>query len=149
MIFFDCSEIVRAKEVPCEHLIGTSWSRGCSSKVDWPDLGGGLTCHVAKNTTIDTADVTIKKYYKMKAIFFNSNKKILFLPIGVGEEYPYFRAYFAFSCSIKKISQANFKEMRKLAYLNLADNQIEKIHSDTFRDLENLEKLWLGKKNSE
>lgn len=78
-------------------------------------------------------------------ITFYLNKKISFLPVRVDETFPNLIAYSAADCSLTSVSRINFKNLKKMKTLNLRNNQIVKVKSDTFEDLTLLEVLWLGK----
>jgi Leucine-rich repeat (LRR) protein len=97
-------------------------------------------------TSINVPNVTISnKCEEFNSGFnFNYNKKIFYLPIDVAEKFPYLTVYGASDCSVKEISKLNFNGLKNLNILELSNNQIEKIDSDTFQDLVALEKLDLG-----
>lgn len=90
------------------------------------------------NETISTKDDAIL------ALSFYTNKKIQYLPVKVAESFPNLIAYGADNTSVKEISKENFKGLTKLRTLGLIGTEIEKIYSDTFEDLVNVEVLWLG-----
>ena len=89
--------------------------------------------------TISNVDSSIR------GLSFYTNKKIMFLPVNVAESFNNLIAYDASECSITIISRENFAGMEHLRSLALVGNQIEKIYSDVFEGLENLEHLWMCK----
>lgn len=132
-------KIAETKEVSCEN-VSSSTLRDFVESVK--------TCFMDKTTSIDTKNVTISTLDNLiGGLDLTDNKNIFFLPVGVSEKFPNLLGYIARKVSIKEISRSNFKGMDKLKFLNLYGNQIEKITSETFIDLKNLEKLYLGKKN--
>lgn len=101
----------------------------------------GTTSIDEQNVTISTSDVS------MGGLSFHNNKKIVFLPINVGEKFPNLINYNAAYCSVKEVLKLNFKNLNKLKTLALHYNQIEKIGTETFSDLTSLEELNLSKEN--
>jgi Leucine-rich repeat (LRR) protein len=135
---FKAIQEVTAKEVGCEGFSVSSWDNY---------IGKIKVCHMNNYTSIDSAEVPFTK--RDDSIFgldFYNNKKIFFLPIQVGENFLNLIAYLAHDCSVKEISQRNFKGLNKLKKLSLGGNQIENIPNDTFNDLVVLEFLSLRKK---
>jgi hypothetical protein len=122
----------------------------CESIVDGPERGfvGILkTCFMTSDTEISQLGVNISSQADstVKAIDFNHNDKIVFLPESPSSIFPNLEAYFAYDCSIKTISASNFKGLSKLRRLALEENYIETINSDVFQDLISLETLNLCK----
>lgn len=76
------------------------------------------------------------------------NKHIFYLPTNLDESFPDLIEIKAFSCNVKSIHKKNFKNLRKLKGLYLNNNQIEKISTNTFEDLQSLERLFLSKSKS-
>lgn len=101
-------------------------------------------------TTIDSHGFTISsaKDETITALRFDGNKKVLFLPVGVYEQFPNLAFLRADHCSIRTISKENFKNLKKLKELQLYYNQIETIGTDVFEDLTSLELLYLGEKKN-
>jgi Leucine-rich repeat (LRR) protein len=77
-----------------------------------------------------------------------NNKNTSFLPEKVVEKFPNLKEYRAMTLKIRVIGKVNFEKLSKLEILNLEDNFISSIESDTFDDLVALEYLLLGEKNS-
>lgn len=99
-----------------------------------------------KDTTVINSSVIIiaTKDDQIKGLQFSVNPKIEYLPEEVSESFPNLLAYSAGTCSVKSISYENFKGLNKLRGLWLSGNQIEKVSSDTFKDLVLLEHLEFG-----
>lgn len=129
-------EIVDAKEVSCESVIGNVWSYSVNTV---------KTCNM-HTTSISEAGVTFSTLDEsVLGIFVNNNEAVSFLPEKVNEKFPNLLGYCVQRCSIKEISKKNFEQLTKLKILYLHDNQIEKIGSETFGDLKDLEQLFLRK----
>lgn len=107
---------------------------------------GQKTCHMQQTTTIDSDKDTIasKRDEIVSQLNLSGNKKIFFLPIRVDESFPNLTGYDAHDCSLTSLSLEPFRNLRKLKYLTLNQNQIEYIDTDTFTDLGFLEYLALG-----
>lgn len=128
---------VEGKQISCEKKTFESWG----------DIGSQKTCWMKKSTKIDSSDFKIVADASVGALFFNNNKKISFLPVEVGTSFPSLKLFASKYCSIKTIAKAHFKGLKALQSLNLENNQIETIGSDTFEDLTSLKELYLSKKN--
>lgn len=99
-----------------------------------------------QTTRIDEANVKIStRDASVLGFKLNDNKKILSLPIAVASNFPNLQGFDAGDCSIKGISKRNFNGLRRLKALYLQNNQIEKISTETFTDLFELEILDLRK----
>lgn len=105
------------------------------------------TCFMNESTVINSSDFTISSFRdeSIARLDFFSNRNIFYLPVNVSESFPKLSFYNAQNCSIKFISNKNFKGMFELKKLYLDNNGIEKICSDTFEDSLVLEWLTLGK----
>lgn len=75
----------------------------------------------------------------------SNNKNHVYLPVNISEALPNLEGYIAAHCSIKEISMENFRGLNKLKTLYLFDNLIEKIPTDAFNDLIELDFLSLRK----
>lgn len=75
-------------------------------------------------------------------LYFDNNKKIVYLPVKVHRIFPNLIEYRAENCSIREISKKNFEKLYKLRTIILEYNQIEKVSSNTFADLPLL--LYIG-----
>lgn len=104
-------------------------------------------CFLDNSTSIENANTSFSgvRDDSVREINFAHNKKIYFLPIRVNDKYPELRSYDATNCSLKTISKQNFERMVNLKYLKLFLNEIEKLDSNTFEDLVNINKLNIGK----
>lgn len=136
---FQLIAIVNAKEVSCERFGDADFY--------WSGSRYPLkTCLMDKSTTIKESDSKIlTRDETVLGLLLDSNKNIIYLPIGVAEKFPTLQAYDAWACSIKVVSKINFKALKKLKRLCLSSNQIETIPTDAFSDLIELEHLSLGK----
>lgn len=137
-MFVLCLNVIDAtvEEIPCEEIENNYW-----------DNGGYLrTCFMDKNLAIESRGFTmLKRDTSIGALEFTRNRKISFLPTSVNKKFPNLLAYAASACGISEIWKENFKDMSRLKTLWLSYNNIERIYSDTFEDLQSLEKLFLRK----
>lgn len=100
------------------------------------------TCFSSHTARSDSPYSTFEDVdYSIQFISFVFNKKILFLPIRVAENFPNLLIYHATFCSIKTVQKVNFKDLSRLRWLFLDGNQLETIASDTFEDLTSLFRL--------
>lgn len=123
-----------AKQVPCEQVYSRGWSVG--------DL---KTCFMQNTTTIDARDFKISttRDEAVEAITYEENKKISYLPLEAYKKFPNLQAYAAWGCSIKIVKRDNFKNLYRMKLINLSQNQIEMLFSDTFEGLLLLEEIYL------
>lgn len=133
--------VTASKEINCESLNFIDWGE------DWGQVGRVKSCIMDDLTSIEEPNVKISSAYDryVKGLNFAHNKQIFNLPDNVAENFPNLLAYSAWDCSVKEITNNDFKGLTKLIRLALDDNQIEKVASKAFDDLENLRTLWLGK----
>lgn len=126
--------IAKAVEVPCERVGIKGFVHHCSF-----DL---------KTTEINSDDVKISdaRNENTTMLFFYNNIRISFLPIEIHEKFPDLLGIIARDCAILTISKKNVNKLRKLEVLDLAKNKIQKIESDSFDDLTNIEFIGLGKR---
>ena len=104
------------------------------------------SCMILENTTINGSDVIIStKSQNILALYFYPNLLMFHLPTKVAESFPNLVFYKATLNSVMEISNKNFKNLYEMRHLDLSNNQIEKIYSDTFEDLINLEIILLSK----
>jgi hypothetical protein len=127
---------VEGTEIACESVRDGFW-------------GGIVTelkiCIIDEATTIEARDATFSASDEpVNSLNFSGNKKIRFLPILVADKYPDLLLYDASGCSLKEVTKQNFEGLSKLKALFLNKNEIEKINSDTFEDLLDLEDFYLG-----
>lgn len=104
------------------------------------------SCNMETSTSISSTGITINsaRDETITRMSFSNNKNIFYLPDDVNENFPNLLRYNAKRCSITLITKTNFKGLNKLVKLNLWGNQLEKITSDTFKDLVDLQVLKLG-----
>lgn len=79
-----------------------------------------------------------------KSMSFAQNKNIKFLPDDIGKFAPNLVEFSARNASLQVLSKKNFAGLKNLRSLNLADNKIKHIDSDTFDALTALEELDLS-----
>lgn len=140
---FDFCTKIDAKEVACEKVTVLSWGE---------PIGKAKTCHMMHTTTINEPGATISSRDEdeaMAGLSFYTNMKIFYLPESVDGIFPNLMGYSAPFCFVKEISKVNFQGLKKVKFLYLQYNQIEKIPSNTFEDLVELEKVELRKKKYE
>lgn len=126
---------IKAKEIVCESVYVGNWSSVNKTL---------KTCGLKGTTSINKKDVTISNHDdSVQGMTFSTNKHINFLPVRVYQNFPNLIAYGAENCSIKDVSNDNFKGLTKLRALTLSFNQIKTVPFDTFEDLEGLERLVL------
>lgn len=122
---------IATEEVNCEKIYNTG-------KIKY--------CILDSWTTIDTDNVTIgnRMQKEFNTFQLNHNRRISFLPIKIYEKMPNLESYLAVECSITQIFKKNFEKLDRLVNLYLSGNQIEKIPSNTFEDLLEIEEILLG-----
>jgi Leucine-rich repeat (LRR) protein len=128
---------ILAKEIKCEVVLKFNISL-------YNKYASG--CDMLQTTSINSRGVTISMQdNEMDAILLFDNKKVSFLPENIDQSFSNLKFFYAENCSVKEVSYANFKGLDKLTTLYLNFNQIEKITSDTLKDLRKLEELALSK----
>lgn len=126
-----------AKEVSCELIF---------MELQFGEMGRHKTCFMDNKTSLNADGIKISSNdTSVGFIYFADNKKISFLPVDPSATFPKLIIYTATNCSLKAISHPNFRFLKELKYLYLGYNQIEKVNSDTFDDLESLERLSLSR----
>lgn len=132
-------DIVNGKEIYCEIVSERSFGKL---------IGPAKICWMNGTTSIDTPAVSVStRDESINVLYFSWNQKIHHLPIKTSATYPNLLALYAGYCSITNISRQNFRGLSSLKSLILQGNQIEKIASGVFKDLTNLERLYLGEKS--
>lgn len=131
---FLITDLSSAEEVTCELTFVRGWS-----------LGSLKTCSMQESTVIDAPLVRIlsNRDESVKALTFEENKKISFLPLETFKKFPNLNAYAAWGCSIKIVQKEHFQNLINLMLINLAGNQIEIIYSDTFEGLTKLKEFYI------
>jgi Leucine rich repeat len=130
-------EFVDNTEISCEKVENYNFG---------DTVGMVKTCRMDATTSIEARNVKMKPFEKSAlALSFVWNQKIAHLPIPVHDAYSSLINYFACGCSLKEVFKQNFAGSNKLKILQLHNNQIEQISSDTFSGLVSLEGLSLGK----
>jgi Leucine rich repeat len=128
-------------EISCEKVTQKHWQ--------YYQLGSVKTCWINSATSIQSQDVKFSTQFdeEMSGLWLNSNNKINYLPINVGEKFPNLLGYDAAGCSLTEVLSSNFRKLSKLKELYLNYNQIERVNADTFDDMTSLEVLHLRMKN--
>lgn len=127
-----------AKLLPCEFIANVNKTRNAFLNTKTCFMNG-TTKIKSKNAELELRDVSVKKLD-----FFN-NRNVEYLPIYVDKSFPELLVYEAASCSLSKLFYDNFVGLSKLQWLFLNGNNIEKIFSDTFKDLKSLTHVYLCK----
>lgn len=137
LAIFQFLEQVHGAKITCENTYNVKWN-SVNETVK--------TCAMKHTTAILEDDVGISSVSgSVQGLTFTKNKKVFFLPVNVAESFPNLTAYSGTETSIKDVAKKNFKGLRKLRSLDLSDNQIDLVQTDTFEDLVNLEILFLCK----
>lgn len=140
MTIFNSIDVITAKEVACERVNDDDW---------YGNVGTVKTCFMDQMTAIDTNDVNVStRDDSVGGLDLSNNKNIFYLPLKVGENFPNLIVYAAPDCSIKEISKDNFKGLTKLKYLGLGGNHLETIANEIFSEIQSLQVLYMGEKNS-
>lgn len=106
---------------------------------NWASSVGNLkTCVITADIEAAGTKVSTAKDDSTTGLRIFENKKVTHLLENVAEKFPKLKAYAVIFCSVKEISQLNFKGLN-LTVLNLRDNLIEKIAVDTFSTMVTLE----------
>lgn len=98
------------------------------------------------STVIDSNEFLIRSESALDVdeMVFTRNKKIEYLPANIAEKFANVYTILAANCSIKSVSKENFQGLQFLRRVVLENNQIERIDSDTFTDLEALSTIDLS-----
>lgn len=140
LLFQQTLKLSETKEIFCESVSNyDNW-------IPFTDVAGNLrTCWIPSVSINAPGDVFSSDYDEsIEALSYEGNKKVFYLPNKVGEKFPLLLSYYAM-CSVKEIFRENFIGLNQLQGLRLDDNQIEKISSDTFKDLTSLRMVKLSK----
>jgi Leucine-rich repeat (LRR) protein len=113
----------------------------------WNFVGDVKSCFMRVKTSIayDDSVIDSPRNETIRALTFEQNRKILYLPVEIAEVFPNLEAYAAWECSLETVSNKNFKNLRQLKLLNIRNNKISTIEIDTFEDLTQLRELHLSK----
>lgn len=126
---------IKGKVIDCER----------TGDLHWNYTGTLTTCYMEVSTSTSEYGPTIAtRDGSVTGLTFNTNLKIVYLPVRVAENFPYLRAYSAYGCAVKEITKWNFKGLTRMNAVWLSQNQIEFIPSDAFEDLRELEHIGLS-----
>lgn len=129
---------VTSLKVPCKKIDTITWTYFSYSEQQKTCVVGNVEIISTDSTIYSTRDI------KMKALNFDKNRKVEFLPENVWLTFPELVFYDASHCNIKALSKNNFVNLRSMEYFWFGDNQIEKIDDDTFEDLFSVKQINLG-----
>lgn len=108
-------------------------------------IGEHQSCSMREFTVISAPNCSLAERNELvEGLNFDGNKKISYLPLHVSANFPNLLVLTADSCFVIAITGDNLKNLNKLEELWLYGNLIERIDSDTFKDLTSLEWLNLG-----
>jgi Leucine rich repeat len=131
---------VMANQIECEGI----------SDFNWSFLGKIEICWMTDETSIHSQGMKMSgKHSNVQGLSLWGNKKVNYLIDFAGKNLPNLLGYDAGNCAIKRIRRNNFGDLSKLRELLLQDNQLESIGTDTFSDLQALERIHLRKKFDE
>lgn len=104
-------------------------------------MGQLRTCTLIENIDNDdyllesTLDITVKSFD------ISDNRKVEFLPMRIGENFPKLLKFATRRCGLKIVQNHYFKNMQNLEFMDLKRNKIESIASNAFKDLVSLTNL--------
>lgn len=104
-------------------------------------------CFMDYVSSVDRDDFVIPghKDESIKAVYMKNNSNIEFLPVQIYRKFPNLLQYSMINCELSEIFKKNFEHLNQLQLLDLSDNRIEIIRSDTFEGLSRLENIFLSK----
>jgi hypothetical protein len=114
--------VAGANTISCAKIETTSWAH----------IGSQKTCFIDKSTSMSTSistpgyKINSAKDDTIAGFHAQNNKNLLYLPDSPHEQFPNLQVYSAYQSSVKEITAANFKNLKRLRGLFLQSNQIEK-----------------------
>lgn len=114
----------------------------CTLKTVRSILMGQLsTCSVIEN--IEHEDYILQSTLDntVKAFDISDNRKVKFLPMRIGENFPKLIRFATRRCGLTVVRDHYFKNMQKLEFMDLKRNKIESIAGNAFKDLVSLTNL--------
>lgn len=140
LVFFVISVQTKAEQINCETI---GWMEPLGDYYIFQE-----TCLLNGTTVISKENVELGgiENVNVEAIWFDDNKNIKFLPVGVNKKFPNLEYYSAENAAVEKISPLNFAGLSKLKLLYLNRNKIEIIPEDCFQGLNRLQEINLGNK---
>lgn len=104
-------------------------------------------CFMDYSSSVDRDDFVIPglKDESIKAVYMKNNSNIEFLPVQIYRKFPNLLRYSMINCGFSEIFKKNFENLNQLQILDLSDNRIEIVRSDTFEGLFRLENIVLSK----
>lgn len=112
-----------------------------------PRVTNLLICELSSYTIVRDITCTISDPFndQVESMFLSGNQNIEFLPISPHQIFPNIKFYQAARCAIKEISRRNFEGLVQLWQIDLQENQIYAVLSDTFVGLVELKWMHLSK----
>lgn len=106
-------------------------------------------CVLTQTTKINAGGFLINspRDESVERIDFAYNKQIEYLPENISEAFPNLKVYDAAACAIRKISRANFVNLKSIQKLFFDGNLIERVEGDVFEGLTTLEFIYLSHNN--
>lgn len=106
-----------------------------------------ITCEMTTYTAIKDIGYTILDSPNNATVIMDlrDNRNIEFLPNSPNDKFPNLKKYQASRCAIREVSKRNFENLHQLTLIELQENQIFAVLSDTFEGLKNLKTLDLSK----
>lgn len=103
------------------------------------------TCVINQTISSDAYVLGSQLDPAVEQFFISKNEEVKFLPRHIGDKFPNVKTFRVYKSGITVLREFYFKNMRKLQYLYLDDNQIATIEPSAFRDLISLKKLELAR----
>lgn len=103
-------------------------------------------CVLSQTTKINAGGFLIKspRDESVERVDLAYNKQIEFLPENISESFPNMKVYDAAACAIRRISRANFVNLKEIQKLFFDGNLIERVEGDVFEGLTTLEYIYLS-----
>lgn len=107
-------------------------------------------CFLDYESSIDRDDFLIPghKDDSIRAVYMKNNSNIEFLPVQIYRKFPNLLRYSMINCGFSEVFKKNFENLIQLELLDLSDNRIEIMRSDTFEGLFRLENVFLSERNT-
>lgn len=132
--------------ITCISLTTISEGFLCNENFHCNLRGNDGCCLIRAYTIIKDDDWTFFLYRNdaVERFLFEANQNIFFLPIKVSHSIPNVNTYIAKECAVLELNDENFSGLYKLKFLDLSSNKITSLKTSFFKDLLELEKIFLG-----